>query len=235
MCGFCLDHGCFQENAEPKATIFFFFFGAQTRSCTCWYVYIWNSHSKASSKDCHDCISLIVWIWHVDVSMQLILLPIHRLSTVHSKHSVSFLWFSRQLFVFIAPNYSPLILTWTYCRQVAVQLPHSESPYSLYTLGGSTSLSLGSTSVPIASPHHPDCNRWHDLNSLLYFCFIQIYDFKCHWYANNFQELRALFFNSLLKTIWVSQNIWHLMHYNQTPLNGSTLHGWIMLLLEAIS
>lgn len=37
----------------------------------------------------------------------------------------------------LCPSYSPLILTWTHCNQIAVQLPHCEALYSL----GDTSLS----------------------------------------------------------------------------------------------
>lgn len=138
MCGVCPDHWCFQEMQRPRPLILL-----EPKLCfeSCLYGDTWNSwwlvgyvsNFQASSKERYESISLLIWTLYVnDASMQLILLPIHKHSTAHSKHPSSHPWFSTELSVSTVPRYSPLMLTGTHSRQVIVQL--LQSPWSPYLL-----------------------------------------------------------------------------------------------------
>lgn len=170
MCGVCPDHWCFQEMQRPRPLILL-----EPKLCfeSCLYGGTWNSwwlvgyvsNFQASSKERYESISLLIWTLYVnDASMQLILLPIHRLSTAHSKHPSSHPWFSTELSVSTVPRYSPLMLTETHSSQVIVQL--LQSPwvtlfvicFDIFHLVLGVLLSLASSSVPIVNLHLSDCN-----------------------------------------------------------------------------
>lgn len=226
MCAFCLDRGRFQENVEAKTNNFFFFFGAQTRFCIlliCWHLeQPFPSFQQGMLwKYFIHCLNLTRW-WCFHATG-----PSSHTQAVHSAQQASCLI---PLVLYVCNSLLPTTLLSLWHGPTVVRLLSSCLTVSHYIVLG-VLLPLGSTLVPIVNPHLCDGNWCHDSNSLLCLFLIQIYDFKCHRYANGFQELRTLFFKSLLKLFGYPQYI----TFNILKANSFEWRYPTWMLLEAIT